>query len=272
MKNFCKILIVSLFVFSSTAFAAQPLTRYLIDPATRGPFVKEVIDMFNTTPFESSRSEVAIQVQTGRGFQINGSFAPVGRVQGLQAGFIPYVQSTFTKAFETLVIIEYQMNSTASTNPFYLVVPVERLVGIMYSPQPIGMVGMTSNFPSDVLPLSSIAPATRAADLVSVFTELNTVSPYKTSISSVGLFTTLSADYNPAIESGFVPNIEAITASGPYLFVTYFPASNAGKAYKVAQTIIISAEQVNQLVYFADNKKVTPTGGFDDSPNPLLPQ
>jgi hypothetical protein len=271
VKNIYKYFVFSL-LMTSSVFAESPLTRYLIDPGTRGPFVVSTIKTLNTTPFLTNRSEVAIQVQTGRGFQINGTFAPVGRVQGLTAGFIPYVQSTYTKAFETLVILEYQVNSSAATNPFYLVVPVERIVGIMYSPQPIGSPGMTSTFPRGVLPLSSIDPATRAADLVSVFTELTTKSPYTEGSPAIGLFTTLAADYNPQIMSGFIPNISAIAASGPYLFVTYFPASNAGKSYKVAQTIVVSAEQVNQLVYFADNRKVTPTGGFNTDENSQLAQ
>lgn len=228
----------------STLLADPPLTLYKIDPMIRGPEIEAIVTMFNLPPYRTRFSEVGIQM--GNSFFVSPSFAPY-----VQQGFIPYVQSAASSLNGTLLTVTYLPNG-ASTRNQYLIVPVEQMALVVYSPKPISELGFGSSFPQGVLPRYDIDAVMRAADLKLVFDDFNTLPIYQNGKqNTVGIFTTLSGVFNPPIQGGFIPNVQTITASGAYLTIEYLPFSENGRTYnKQRATIIVTAEQVIQMVYF----------------------
>ncbi len=263
METFCKRFICCFLMLYSYLFADPAQTWFPIDPLTRGFYVADVIKTLNKTPYLiTNQSEVAMQLQLGTGFVINSGFAPVTASNGLQQNFIPYLQAATASPFDTMVIVQYQPSGV--TKPYYLVVPVEKIAGIMYSTSPIQPpLGITSHYPPSVTPICSVDPALRAADLVATYLIL-TSALYKNSsvLSGVGMFVSVNASYDPPIfPNGFIPNVTGITASGPFLYVQFQPVSSAGLYIKGQGTIVVSAEQVKQLVYVVNKKNMTASGG-----------
>lgn len=250
--------------FAVTLFADPPVTRYLIDPSTRGDELVKMITTLNTSPFLSTYSEVALQA--GDSFLATPNFAP-----SVTGGFIPYVQSVVAAKNKTLLVVTYKGGSPIRDQ--YLVMPVEQVSAIMYSPKEIvlpsfqtsqlngGPTNIISTYPPYVYPLYSIAPALRAADIKEIFDLLSTTLPYfKRGVSSVGMFTTINGPFDPPIHGGFIPNIKSITiSSSVFLLVTYKPLTQSGKTY-TDTTIVVPAEQVRQLTYYSDIRQVTQTG------------
>ncbi len=249
---------ISVFLTTSVLLADPPLTLFKIDPALRGPEISSIVTTF-TDPlgtYYTSLSEVA--VQTSSGFITSPIFA-----RFVQGGFIPYVQSAVSSPNGTLLTITY-LPSGASTQNQYIIVPIEMMATVMYSPRAISPPGPVSFYPKGELPRYDMDPALRAADLVSVFTDFTTNPDFKDNFkagqNSIGIFTTLAGPFNPPITNGFIPFVQSITATGAYLTITYLPFSQNGRTYnKTTAVIIVTAEQVRQMVYYP-NKLYSSSG------------
>lgn len=239
-----------LLLVSAAAFADSPMTLYKIDPTTRGPQIATIVSTFNSAPY-SNPAQYEVAIQTGSGFLISPTFAPLA-----EGGFIPYVKEAIASTNGTLLIVTYNPSGISTRNQ-YIVIPVEKMAAVMYSPQEITEFTITSNYPTGELPRYDVDPVLRAADLASVFSTLNatltppSLSPYFTGQDSVGIFTTLSGPFNPPIYGGFIPYVQSVTASGAYLIIEYLPVALNGKTFKNNATIIVTAEQVIQMVYYA---------------------
>ncbi len=246
--------IFSILLALSTLFADPPLTLYKIDPTIRGPEIEAIVTMFNAAPYYTNLSEVGIQTRSG--FIASPTFAPY-----VQGGFIPYVQSAVASLNKTLLTVTYLPNGSSTRNQ-YIIVPVEQVTLVVYSPKPIWQLGFSSTFPQGELPRYDIDAVMRAADLASVFNDFNTNPIYQNGRqNTVGIFTTLSGVFNPPILGGFIPNVQTVTASGSYLTIEYLPFSSNGRTYnKTSATIIVTAEQVIQMVYFPN--RLYSTSGF----------
>jgi len=255
----------------SSLRADLPITKYLIDPSVRGPEIEAVVTIFNdplhVPRFVTKQSEVAMQMRDT--FLLSPAFAP--EIAGL-AGFIPYVTSAdaMTAPNGTLLIVTY-LPDGPNTTPQYLVVPTEQVAVIMYSSMYIPPSKLSTDFPPAVIPQYNVDPLKRAIDLAAVFTKLNDpTSVFKklAPLSSVGIFTTLEGPYNPPIydappiSGGFIPYVKSITLSGSYLLVEFTPFYGSG--YKNTATIAVAAEQVIQMVYYADKLSLR-NGLFPDS-------
>lgn len=234
------------FAVASSLFADNPLTLFKIDPTTRGPEITSIVAMFNAPPYFTKLSEVAIQ--TGSGFIVSPAFAPL-----VVGGMIPYVQSAASSPNGTLLTVTYLPNGSSTKNQ-YLIVPIEKMAAVMFSPKPIRPPSpITSTYPGGELPRYDVDPALRAADLETVFHDFKVTLLKEQAQSTIGIFTTLSGPFNPPIFGGFIPNVQRVTASGAYLTIVYFPFSSNGRTYhRTDATIIVTAEQVIQMVYYAN--------------------
>lgn len=240
------------FMASSLLFADSPLTLFKIDPAIRGPEISMIVTTYNSAPYLTVQSEVAIQA--GRGFIYSPSFAPY-----VTGGFIPYVQSAAASANGTLLTITY-LPSGASTRNQYLIVPIEKVTAVMYSTEYIPPSRIASSFQQGELQRFDIDPVLRAADLVTEFNNFNTGAIYQTGQNTIGIFISLKAPFDPPIFGGFIPNVQSITATGAYLSIVYLPYSLNGRTFnKTNAAIIVPAEQVVQMVYYP-NRLYSPNG------------
>jgi hypothetical protein len=238
-------LLVSVGLFAQTVNVAALLSGtpvvYEIDPTERGADIIKMVTTYNSAPFKGPSSEVVLQTRL-RG---TAGYAPA-----VVNGLIPYVQSIATATNGTLFIVTYLTPDRSI--PQYIVVPVEQIVAVAYSPIAIPTTGFTSVNGTGVLPFYSIDLADRAADIQNVVNTLLTTAPYKTSISGVTIQTSLSGPYNPPIAAGgIIPNVKSVSlAFAPNK--TMMLISYLSQAF-IPGTIAVSVEQVQQVIYLPVN-------------------
>ncbi len=225
------------FPFWISAVSANGLTTiFPINSVQRGLSISQIITTFTSSPYNVPQSEVAIQTLSTIPFP----YAPY-----VANGLIPYVQSASLAPNDTLLIIRYKPPAATTQ---YLVVPIELISEVIYSPITIpSSPGFTSTFPNGVVPFFSIDPVQRAADIQSITTTLLTSAPYKTSTSKVGILTTLSGPFFLPLQNGLISNVQSIalaSANDSLLIVKYLSTQF------ISGTIIVTAEQVQQIVYF----------------------
>lgn len=242
MKLGCLFLLLAICPLSADA----PLTLFKIDPTVRGVDIDTIVATFNAAPYVTTLSEVAIQ--TGSGFILSPAFAPY-----VFNGLIPYVESATAAPNGTLLTVAYNPNGSLTKTQF-LIVPIEKMAAVMFSPKAIPP-GSTivSPYPQGELVRYDVDPVSRAADLKTVFDAFDLAFLSVQKQSSIGIFTTLQGPFNPPIFGGFIPNVQTVTVSGAYLIIDYLPYSLSGRTFhKTNATIIVTAEQVIQMVYFAN--------------------
>ncbi|MDE3045430.1 MAG: hypothetical protein KGJ02_02130 [Verrucomicrobiota bacterium] len=227
-----------LLFFTRLIWADTPYVLYPVDVSQRGLGVVSMVNTLLSTPYATNGSEVAIQTSTTIPFP----YAPY-----VVNGIIPYVQSIASASNNTLLIVAYQ---PIGTNVQYLVVPVEQIIAILYSPKKIlTSTAFTSTYASGYVVQTSVDLIQRASDIQGVVTTLLTASPYKTQASTVGLQTTLSGSYYPPISTttGLIQNVQSVTlvsGNSGLLLVSYLSPK------RISGTIVIAAEQVEEVIYY----------------------
>ncbi|MES2274090.1 MAG: hypothetical protein V4487_07850 [Chlamydiota bacterium] len=229
-------LILSLFpLWLSAISVTGPTTIFPIDPMQRGLNIAKMVATLTTAPYNIPQSEVAIQTL---------STTPFPYASYVVNGLIPYVQTISLAPYDTLLIVKYV---PPGASPQYLVVPIELISEVIYSPVTIPATGFTSSFANGVIPFFSIDPVKRAADIQSIATTLLTSAPYKTATSKVGILTTLSGPFFLPLQNGLIYNVQSVTlmaANDTLLLIKYLSTQF------VSSTIVVAAEQVQQVVYF----------------------
>ncbi len=233
---------LSLFFFmlvASFGFGVAQTAIFPIDGSVRGTHVVNMIATLNSAPYYTTQSEVVIQLSSTIPFP----YAPY-----VVNGLIPYVQSATPATNDTLLIVKYLPPGTTAQ---YLVVPIEQILVLAYSsvPLPKGS-SYTSNFNAGIAPYLSVNTVQRAADIQNVVSTLLNTTPYKSSRSSVALYTTVSGPYNPAIPNSLVTRVQGVTLVSPndtLLLVTYLANQN------IPSTLVLAAEQVQSVVYYPNS-------------------
>jgi hypothetical protein len=224
---------------ASAAFGASQETIFPIDAMHRGLQIVTMVTTLNAPPYNAPtvpQYEVAIQLASRLAFPS----APL-----VVNGLIPYVVSATPAPNDTLLIVKYQPRGTT---PHYLVVPVEQVLAVVYSPIAItSTTGFSTNYLTGITPLLSINPVQRAADIQNVVGTLMTSPIYKTAKSTVAVYTTLSGPFYPAIQNGLITQVQSVrlvSANDTLMLITYLSNQN------VTGTIIVAAEQVIEVVYY----------------------
>lgn len=220
----------------SSIFSISPLSIYEIDPMNRGRSFVNIFSTLNT----NYPSEVLIQTM---------ATIPYLNSPYVVNGVIPYIKSIAPAPNYTLLLVTYFPLS--ATQQQYLVVPVEQITEMVYSPVAISPSGFMSTFLQNVSPLYIINPALRAADLAHVTTTLLTQSPYSTPLSQVWIQTNLSGPYYIPFINGIIPNVQSISAEGSLLRINYLNPSSV-----TLGSVVISVEQVQQIVYYFTNPNI----------------
>lgn len=223
----------------STAFNV-PIV-FPIDPTLRGQDIVQLINTFLTsTTYKTAASEVGIQTT----ITSNSSYAPA-----IVNGFIPNVQSILAAPNNTLFIVTY-CTTPRSSQPYYIVVPVEQIVTIAYSIQTISPGTFTASHLSNSLSYFPIDLAARAEDIQSIVNTLLTQAPYKTAASTVTLQTTLSGPYYPSFSGGTIPKVLSISlspASNETMFIVTFQSSSY-----MPGTVVVAPNQVSKIIYYTN--------------------
>lgn len=218
----------SLFAQNTTTgtFAASSgaTTVFPIDPMGRGQDLVSMFTTLSTSPYKTTTSQIALQTTRN--------------------GLIPNVQSLTASTYNTIFIVAYKVSSSFIQ---YIVIPVEQIIELIYSPVAIplqstftssGIAGTLSFFDFDLME--------RAVDIQNVVTTMITTAPYKTVTSKVGLQTTLSGPFYLSFTNGFIPDIQSISvqpaANGTLLLVSY-------KLGFLITTIVVAPEQIYGIVY-----------------------
>lgn len=251
-----KILLAAFIVAArfSVGVANPPLDLFRIDATTRGEDFANILD--TAFSLATSSGEVVIQTQVSPAFL---------RAPGVQNGIIPYVQNTSTFPFaapnSTLFIFAYNPNGTVgiSQNTQFLVVGIDQIVTVAYRntispPFPLTP-AFQSTFAANILPLVTINPSLRAADIQNIAEQfLSSPTTFNgNNGSQLWITTTLSGPfYVPfasAVAPGAIPNVTAISVlSNEFLLITYKPLSSL-----FSWSVIVSAEQVQQIVFYPTN-------------------
>lgn len=228
----------SLFGQASTITLASDgvLTEFPIEASNRGAALVSMFQTLTKAPYATSQSEIALQT--------------------LRNGLIVDVQTITPATNNTLFIVSYYPFSSP-TIVQYIVLPVEQIVSMVFSLRPFTRtMNFGSSYPLNVvgvLPVFSVDLAHRAADIVNIFTILNTQFPYKQSNSQVALQTTLTGSYTYAqtgmapVTNGVIPDIQSITTipssvGGTMMLVSYEQGVYTGN-------IILTPDQVYGMVY-----------------------
>lgn len=198
-------------------------TIFPIDPMDRG---KDLVSMFSTlssAPYKTTTSQIALQTTRN--------------------GLIPNVQALSPSTYSTLLTVTYKITSILQ----YVVVPVEQIVELVYSPVAIPFQAtFTSSISGGALPIFSVDLMHRAVDIQNVVTTLLTTAPFKTVSSKVGLQTTLSGPFYLSFTNGFIPDIQSISmqsaAKGTLLLVNY-------KFGFLTTNIVVGPDQIFGIVY-----------------------
>ncbi len=230
---------ILIFFIHSTVFAASQTTYFHIDAATRGAEITSMIATLNSAPYNGAQSEVGLQLISNAAFP----YAPY-----VYGGLIPYVASVNPAPNDTLLLVTYYPSLPKGIGPLYLVVPIEQVTSVVYSPVPIAP-GSTfsSNYMNGITPLLTVDPILRAADIENMIATL-LAPPFNGGSSSVALYTTLSGPFYPPISGGIIQNVQSVTQIVPndtLLLVSYLsPTTN------MQGTIIVAVEQVLEIVYY----------------------
>ena len=254
MIQFLRFLLVAATCQANFVAAYSPIWLYPIDATARGKGIVQAVNAaFSPPSGTAATTEVVIQTAASPSFL----YAPY-----VSNGLIPYVQNSLVSAPNyTLFIVPYLPGNTMTTTIQYLVVGVEQIVGVFYSPlnsTPAisgNSSGYTSTFSSNVLPLYSIDPYHRAADIASITTTLLTNPLYTQNNSQVWIQTTLNGSsprgFYPPFYSNFpgcIPYVQGISqiVGTAFLQITYQNVRYPG----ITGSVIVSAEQIQQIVYF----------------------
>ena len=232
-----------LFLLTTALHAYSPLSLYPIDPTTRGQNLLSYFNVLKADNYTTNPREVVIQTNATPAYIY--SF-------GVFNGVIPFIKDMKAAPNHTAFIVHYLPTGTAQTQ--YLVVFVEQIVEMAYylnfNNVPNIQSGFSSNFTANVLPLYSLAPVPRAADIASVVTTLISSAPYLvTNVSKVSIQTTLTGPFYPYFSNGLIPDIQSISvisANDSLLKVTY----RTTQLPNIIGSVLVSAEQVQQIVYY----------------------
>ena len=197
-----------------------------------------MISTLNSAPYNGSTSEVALQLVSNAVFL----YAPY-----VVNGLIPYVSSVSPAPNDTLLLVTYYP-SIPKVGPLYLVVPIEQVTAVIYSPVPLypGS-SFSSTYMNGLTPWLYISPTERASDIISMVNTL-LAPPYNGGASNVALYTTLSGPFYPPVSGGVIQNVQSVTqvsVGDTLLLVSYLsPTTNA------LGTIVVAVEQVLEIVYY----------------------
>lgn len=244
----------AVYIIAAVGVANPPLDLFQIDAKTRGEEFANILDTAFT--LATSSGEVVIQTQASPAFL---------RAPGVQNGIIPYVQNSsmfpFAAPNSTLFIFAYNPNGALgiSQNTQFLVVGIEQIVTVAYRntvspPFPLTP-PFQSMYASNILPLVTINPTLRAADIQNIAQQfLSSPTTFNGNPGSqLWITTTLSGPfYVPfatSVASGAIPNVLAISVlSSEFLLITYKPLSSL-----ISWSVIVPAEQVQQIVFYPTN-------------------
>lgn len=198
-------------------------TIFPIDPMDRGEDLIKMFATLSSAPYKTTLSQIALQTTRN--------------------GLIPNVQSLTPSTYSTLLIVAYKITSVFQ----YVVVPVEQVVELVYSPVAIPLQStFTSSIISGALPIFSVDLMQRAVDIQNVVTTLTTTAPYKTAVSKVGIQSTLSGPFYLSFTNGFIPDVQSISVqpaqNGTLLLVSY-------KFGFQTTTIVVAPDQIFGIVY-----------------------
>jgi len=212
------------------------LTEFPIETSNRGAALISMFKTLTSAPYATTQSEIALQT--------------------LRNGLIVDIQTITPATNNTLFIVSYYPFSSPTVLQ-YIVLPVEQIVSMVFSLKPFTRaMNFGSSYPlnvTGVLPVFSVDLAHRAADLVNIFTILNTKTPYKQSSSQVSLQTTLTGSYTygqtgmAPIANGVIPDIQSISlvpssVGGTMMLVSYEQGVYTGN-------VVLTPDQVYGMVY-----------------------
>ena len=261
MKNF----LLSLFFFtatiSSTVSANQPSSLFLIDLTVRGQNIVTAFKIANKSLGTTCSNQSGIGTTTETVLQTLSTpiYSPF-----VVNGMIPYVTGITPAPNYTLLIVAY-LPPAAKAVTQYIVVATDQILDVFYTAQNIGPPAIsqntpyTSTFGSSILPIYNISTVSRAADIVSIVNTLLTDSTYfQPNRSQVWIQTTLNGHFYPTFVNGYIPNvtcIQQIATNSTILQITYqnqfFPGTLG--------SVFVSAEQVQQIVYYPFNTAPNPS-------------
>lgn len=213
-----RIWILGLMFLAGTAFGST--ISFPVEAATVG---KDIVTLFNTltaSPYKGTGSQVAINTKMN--------------------GLIPNVQGIVASTYSTIFIISYFPPSSFQVQ--YVVVPVEQITEVIYSPTTIPSSGFSSG--STDLEIY-IGLNHRGYDISEIVNLLMTQTPYKTSRSKVNLQTTLTGPFYASFSGGLIQNVKEVTVigNGTQMIVAYFYTSG------VTAYVVVTPDEVTAINY-----------------------
>lgn len=238
--------------------ANQPLNLYTIDASTRGKDFSSIL----TTAFTLATTAGEVVIQT--------SGVPTNLQNSIPTGVIPFVQQgtlslptskaiPYAAPNNTLFLFGYNPKGQSGLSIYtqYIVVGIEQIVTVAYRntinpPFRFTNGVFNSLYSSNLLPLYTINPTLRAADIVDITQKfISFPSAFNgNSGSQVWILTTLTGPfYVPfalRVDPQAIPNVTAIQVlANEYLQITYYPQSS-----NFPWTVIVPAEQIQQIVFY----------------------
>ena len=204
--------------FAGTAFGTT--VSFPVEATTVG---KDIVTLYTTltaAPYKGTGSQVAINTKLN--------------------GLIPNVQGIVASTYSTILIISYFPPSSFQVQ--YVVVPVEQITEVIYSPTTIP----SSGFSTGTTDLEIYVGLNhRAYDISEIINLLMTQSPYKTSRSKVNLQTTLTGPYYASFSNGLIQNIKEVTliGNGTQMIVAYFYTAG------VTAYVVVTPDEVTAINY-----------------------
>src|SRR3989338_2621144 len=128
---------------STVAATTGSTAVFSINPMLRGADLLTMFSTLSVVPYKTAQSQLALQTT--------------------QSGLIPNVQSLSAATYKTLLIVAYKPGST----PQYIVVPVEQITELIYSPVTISSASVFTSLtaPSGNFPFFAVDLSQRATDI-----------------------------------------------------------------------------------------------------------
>lgn len=225
---------------AATATIGNLSVIYSIDASTRGT---EIINLFSSLYGQS--------IPSGRVYEI--------ALQTKYNGLITWVTSITGTTNNTLLLVRWGTTPTNSSSTPPLVIPVDQIVELIYTvnSQTISNWGLTNPYGASnvtsTLPLYSLTPAQRAADILSVYNYYVANLKNTSYAKYMQVYTTLAGVSGPNYQApktfnGLLPYVQSLsvtpTSSGSFLQVSYMN-NNLPPTW----TITVPAEWVSTIVF-----------------------
>lgn len=243
-----------LFLFAASTLSAQATNNnqvsiFRVDAMTRGTDLCNLITNFLATN-PKSVSEAMLQTAN-----LNYNYTAFTVNQQL----IPFIQSISPGPYDTMFLVRYSPNRSGT--PQYMVaVPIEQIVEVILSITPnitqTGVINNTANaytatYTTNIIPLLSINPTQRAADIQYVVSNLAAYAPTSTTQNNYAIaiqtgvngFTT-SPFYPNNVKNGLFTNVLSATqVNNSFVQINYYFSGVTG-------SFTLPAEQIQQIFLY----------------------